>query len=266
MTKKLDQIADKAAGQIISAYWAACDNAQRAISPETLTAKRWVINLLGESYESALALKVIPVAGNPGVIYKTRQNMSISFIDARTKSSSDTLPNGEQIKEIRKKLGWSQEKLSDLMKKAGLPISQSEISLIERGRESQPVKAGYKETHDPTKPKFLGKSYHGYRERLRIFFLRHGVVFLDDSRILISNIDTIYEPFLSALNIMDFGGKPQNQDDISNRRRDFEQLSGAALAEAARWTLSSHFVRARDDYASGKNSIPFDEAIDVRIL
>lgn len=54
MARTLDQIADGAANKIISAYWAACDIAQEAIAPDTLTAQRWVIDLLGEAYEAAL--------------------------------------------------------------------------------------------------------------------------------------------------------------------------------------------------------------------
>jgi hypothetical protein len=66
MTKNLDQIADKAARQIISAYWAACDAAQAAIAPETLTAQRWVIDLLGEAYESALDAEEHPSGWKSG--------------------------------------------------------------------------------------------------------------------------------------------------------------------------------------------------------
>ena len=60
MARKLDQIADKAAGQIISAYWAACDAAREAIAPEALTTQRWVIDLLGEAYEAALDAEADP--------------------------------------------------------------------------------------------------------------------------------------------------------------------------------------------------------------
>lgn len=182
----------------------------------------------------------------------------IDFIDARASKAASDAPTGEQVKALREKLGWSQSVLADNMSKAGLPISQSEISLIERGGESQPVKAGYKETHDPTRPKFLGRGYHGYRDRLRLFFLRHGVIFIDQDRVLISDIKALYEPFISALGVLDFGSKPETDDDISVRRKEFDALAGAALSEAARWTVSKAFVDAREAYATGENTISWN--------
>lgn len=184
--------------------------------------------------------------------------MTVQFIDARKKIQTDEVPTGEQVEALRKKLNWSQEALANHMTKAGLPISQSEISLIERGSESQPTKAGYKNTHDPTKPKFLGNGYHGYRERLRLFFLRHGVVFVDDCTVLISSIDTIYAPFISALSMLDFGSKPESEIEVSTRRKEFESLAGVALADAARWTLSKSYVEEREAYANGKNRLDWD--------
>lgn len=60
MAKNLDQIATKAAGQIITAYWAACDAAREAIAPETLCTQRWAIDLLNEAYEMALDVEAHP--------------------------------------------------------------------------------------------------------------------------------------------------------------------------------------------------------------
>lgn len=185
--------------------------------------------------------------------------MAIEFIDARKGSSGEALPTNEQIREIRNRLGWSQELLASKMTKHGLPISQTEISVIERGGESEPTKFGYKETRDPTRSWFEGKGYHTYRERIKLFFMRNGVIFIDNNKILISSSEDLFSPFASALYMIDFGEKPVSDTEINERRKEYEDSIGRDLTEVARWVLSGRFIKERDDYAKGENSIDLSE-------
>ena len=62
----LDQIAQEAYDRIHKAYWAACDEAERAINPSELTTEEWVEEMLAESYDLAMRCEIDPLGWQEG--------------------------------------------------------------------------------------------------------------------------------------------------------------------------------------------------------
>jgi len=111
----------------------------------------------------------------------------------RNKSDWDGMPTGKQIEKCRGELGWTQEHLSQIAEKFGFPITQQQISSLEKGIDHEPTKPGYKNVKrlakdpNPLAPGF--DSNISYPHRLKILFFRLGFIFPDAETVVRVNAD-----------------------------------------------------------------------------
>lgn len=184
---------------------------------------------------------------------------AVKIIDARSQcAGSNQLPTGDQIKKVRSLLQLTQSNLAHRMTKSGLPISQTEVSKLESGHESTPKKYKYKETHNPTKPKFLGKGYHGYRDRIRIFLARHGIIFIDETIIIIVSTDDVFYPIIEALkspSTSEIFPCDLTEEAIEKRSQDYDEMLSKAMIDAVQWLLPTRYNQEKHEYANGMHLI-----------